>query len=273
MADEAAAPASNDAFRRFFAISPRYGFSQKLGQSIADEIAERIFDSRMKPGDPLPTESVMIERFGVSRATLREALRLLETQGIIQMRTGRGRGPVVSSPSAESLARTLSVSFRAIGLTFEEVLITRNTIEPALAREAALRRTDADLEVVLELMEQMEAAPSDAVVYSQLNSQFHNALAMASNNRPLAVLWSAISNIADGQGIGAEWNADIRRETNRAHRRIFEAIAAGDSAAAERAMSRHVHAFHEEVAQNHPEMLRSPVKLFRQTRLVPDISV
>jgi GntR family transcriptional regulator, transcriptional repressor for pyruvate dehydrogenase complex len=265
MTEATSKPVDDDPFRRFFANQARRPTTAKLAQSIAVQIADNIFSSGMTPGDALPNEAVMLQRLEVSRATLRESLRILETQGIIAMRTGRGGGPIVAHPSRDSLAKMMSVNFRGLGVTFEEILVTRDTIEPALARAAAVRRTDDDVSTLTELTQAMEAEPWDSPAYSKLNRTFHNTIAISSQNRPLAVLWSAISTIADGQGVGTRWNEDLWTAGNAAHRRIVQAIKKQDPERAARAMGRHVHAFHDDMAKCYPELLSEPVKLFNES--------
>jgi DNA-binding FadR family transcriptional regulator len=203
----------------------------------------------------------MIVDLGVSRGTLREALRLLEAQGLIVMRNGRGGGPVVAAPNPGALASTLSINFRVLGVSFEEVLITRETIEPVLARDAALNRTDEDLDRLREIVARMRTRPGQAEMIS-CNREFHTAIAMASRNRPLAILWSAIETIADGQGIGADaWDERLWTLGQRAHTRIVSAIERSDAAAAEEAMRRHVSGFRREVTTARPSLLHVPVKV------------
>lgn len=251
----------DDDVLRDFLESPRERPRQvKLAVIVAGEIADDIFARGLQPGDALPNEAEMLKTLGISRGTLRESLRVLETQGVIAMRTGRGGGPVVARPGPKALADTLTISLRAIGVTFEEILYTRDTIEPALARQAAINRTAHDIERLAETMEALVAAGWDSADALRLNRQFHNAVAMASRNRPLAIMWAAISTVADGQDVGARVDERLWVAGNAAHRKIVAAIGAGDPDGAERAMSVHVEAFHQEMAAGHPELLGASIR-------------
>jgi GntR family transcriptional repressor for pyruvate dehydrogenase complex len=247
--------------RDFFAGEPggRARRPEKLALVVAADLADEIVESGLRPGDPLPNEAQMLERLAVSRATLREALRVLETQGVIEIRTGRGGGPVVAQPRPRALADLLTINFRVLGVTFEEILYTRETIEPSLAAQAAVHRTAAEVARLRDLAAHMENAES-AAEYAELNRDFHTTVALASHNRPLAVMWSAISAVADGQGVGAAWNAELRAAGNRAHTRLVEAIDAADPERAQRVMAGHVTAFHHAMAAGHPEAMDTPIR-------------
>jgi GntR family transcriptional repressor for pyruvate dehydrogenase complex len=259
-AEEHPLASDRDAFRDFLESPLERPRQVKLAVIVAREIANDIFARGLVPGDALPNEGEMLKVLDVSRATLREALRVLETQGVIAMRTGRGGGPIVAQPSPRALADTLTVSLRSLGVTFEEILFTRDTIEPALAREAALNRTDEDLKRLRAAARSLEEAGWDSADALRLNRQFHSTVALASLNRPLAIMWAAISTVADGQEVGAEVDERLWAAGNAAHAKIVRAIEQGDPDAAERAMSVHVDAFHQEMADAHPDLLDASVR-------------
>src|SRR5713101_6510309 len=109
----------------------------KLAVMVADAIAEEIFEKGLAPGVVLATESKMLDQFGVGRATLREALRLLEAEGLIAVRAGPNGGAVVQRPSEDRLARLLSILLAVAGTTLQDVIEARQVLEPALASLAA----------------------------------------------------------------------------------------------------------------------------------------
>lgn len=249
----------DDMFWEFLSLPPSRPRQRKLAVIVAAELAEGIVVQGLRPGDPLPNEAEMLAQLDVSRGTLREALRVLETQGVIIMRTGRGGGPVVARPSPGALVETLTVNFRALQVSFEEILYTRDTVEPALARQAALNRSDEDLVRLRDAHRTMvEADPTTADVL-RLNRQFHTAVAIASRNRPLAIMWSAISTVADGQGVGTRYDERLWSVGNAAHAKILRAIEEGDADSAEKAMATDVHAFHAEMESSFPDLLSAPV--------------
>jgi DNA-binding FadR family transcriptional regulator len=254
-----------DAFTDFLESPLERPRHVKLAVIVAREIANDIFTRGLVPGDALPNEAEMLKVLDVSRATLRESLRVLETQGVIAMRTGRGGGPVVAQPSPRALADTLTVNLRSIGVTFEEILFTRDTVEPALARQAALNRTEEDVDRLKAAALALVDAGWDSEETLRLNRQFHSSVAIASRYRPLAIMWAAISTVADGQEVGARVDERLWSAGNAAHAKIVAAIESGDADAAERAMSVHVDAFHHEMATAHPDLLGASVRARPET--------
>ena len=152
------------------------------------------------------------------------------------------------------------MNFRALRVSFEEILFTRDTVEPALARQAALNRSVEDIERLKAAAALLSDTRWDDPAMLQLNREFHTAVALASHNRPLAIMWSAISTVADGQGLGAKYEERLWAAANAAHAKIVAAIEAGDAEAAEKSMSVHVDAYHHEMTGSYPGMLRAAVR-------------
>ena len=113
-------------------------------EHVAQQLLERIIAAKLKPGSSFATEAELLPQFNVSRPTLRESLKLLESQGVLERRPGPGGGIIVREPSMDLLAHGLSVFLRLHEVPFATVLKAREVIEPALAHEAALNGTEAD---------------------------------------------------------------------------------------------------------------------------------
>jgi DNA-binding FadR family transcriptional regulator len=113
----------------------------KLAEVVAHSIARDISTRRLRPGDRLPSETVALTRFNVSRSSLREALRMLELLGVIRIRTGAGGGPVVSQVTSADFGSTTTFYYHLIGVTIREILEARRILEPALVR-LAVEQTD-----------------------------------------------------------------------------------------------------------------------------------
>jgi GntR family transcriptional repressor for pyruvate dehydrogenase complex len=220
------------------------GRRTRLPDVVAEELTDEIFSRGLTPGDALPTEPEMLQQFDVSRATLREALRILETRGVLSMRTGHGRGPVVATPSLQALIDSLKLNLRFLEISFGEVLATREAIEPGLAAQAAAHRTEEDLRALRTIHAAMLETAWDSPRMRVLNREFHTQIAAASRNRPLAMLWSAISTVADGQDVTGVLTEMVWDAGNAAHAAILAAVQSGDSERAERRMRAHVEAFH-----------------------------
>ena len=122
----------------------------KAPDVLADDLRERILRGDFPEGTALPTERELGERYGLSRASVREALRILESEGLIQTRPGRNGGASVKQPTADSIARSVGLFVRGRRIRLKSLLETREVIEPAVARLAALNRTDADIAALAE---------------------------------------------------------------------------------------------------------------------------
>lgn len=233
----------------------------KMAVLVAEAIAEDIFKRGLKPGMMLPNETQMIRDLGVGRGTLREALRLLEAQGLVRVRPGPSGGPVVQQPQPERLANLLSVILRVSGVSFGEIVDARELLEPALAAQAALRRDDDDLAKLNASQEQLRQSLDDEEAFLGANRDFHSIIARASRNRPLLTFWAAISAISDGHEVGVRYDAQARRDVVAVHDRIARAIEQRNAELAETAMRKHMVALRDYLAAHYPGQLRQPVQL------------
>jgi GntR family transcriptional repressor for pyruvate dehydrogenase complex len=119
-------------------VEPR---KPKIAEVVAHNIARDISTRRLRPGDRLPSETVALTRFNVSRSSLREALRMLELLGVIRIRTGAGGGPVVGQITSADFGSTTTFYYHLVGVTIREILEARCILEPALVR-LAVDQTD-----------------------------------------------------------------------------------------------------------------------------------
>jgi DNA-binding FadR family transcriptional regulator len=185
----------------------------------------------------------------MSRTTVREALRILEVQGLVRIRTGRSGGAFVQRPGGDSVADSVSLLIRGRQIRLAAIFEAREGIEPTCARLAAKYRTDADL---TRLAAANAAIGLDGPLedFLQANVDWHLAVAEASHNELLAGIMLALSRViytaTDNQ---AFVDAEVRRTTIRAHARVTEAIVAGDTEAALRRMTRHLHTYTEAISE------------------------
>jgi GntR family transcriptional regulator, transcriptional repressor for pyruvate dehydrogenase complex len=233
----------------------------KMPVLLAEAIADGIVSRGLRPGDRLATEAEMIAQYEVGRATLREALRVLEAQGLIEVRVGAGGGPFVARPDIHRLARLLSLLLRMSDVTLREVLDARLIIEPALAQQAAQRRQDRHVTALRANQAALERAARGSTDWLRVNEEFHTLIAEASGNRPLAALWSALAAIADGHEAGVRYTAAAIGGMIAAHRKLVEAISAGDSAEASRVMTVHLEGTQSYIARYYPGLIDNPVTL------------
>lgn len=223
----------------------------KASDILASDLRERILTGEFTVGNPLPTERDMVQQTSMSRATVREALRILEVQGLIAVRTGRSGGAFVTRPDRSAVSNSVDLLIRGRQIKMADLLETREAIEPQCAALAARHRTDADLARLDELNETIEAAATSSLdEFLRANVNWHLAVAAASQNELLAGLMNGLSE-AIYQGTNNEGfvSDDVRSTAVRAHTSITRAIRDSDDAAATRRMERHVHSYAEEILE------------------------
>lgn len=216
---------------------------QKSYEVLADRLRQTILDGAMVEGSRLPTERELVTQTGLSRGSVREALRKLEVEGLVKTRLGRLGGNIVSRPNNEVMAHFITQFVRGRRLSLRTLQETRETLEPALAQLAAERRSAADVARLRELNGEMANALHDREQFAAVNIEWHNAVAAASRNDLLAAFLYSISYGVVVSTVIEEYDTPgLRGEVIKAHEKIISAIEAGDTAAAFRRMQRHVQA-------------------------------
>jgi GntR family transcriptional regulator, transcriptional repressor for pyruvate dehydrogenase complex len=218
----------------------------KAADVLADQLREKILIGQLPAGSDLPNERDLGEQAGLSRATVREALRMLEGEGLIATRVGRNGGSFVARMTSAPIERSVGLFIRGQRIRFEAVLETRSAIEPASARFAALHRTDedlAELEAAHQALEQASTS-DDVAAYVRANLDWHVQVVRASHNELLIAFISAVAQpVYEASDVEGFNSAQVRLAVIRAHRRVMDAIAQRDGDAAERRMARHVGAY------------------------------
>ncbi|WP_190813251.1 FadR/GntR family transcriptional regulator [Saccharopolyspora pogona] len=216
----------------------------KASDVLADTLRERILAGDFPEHTALPPERDLVEQAQMSRTTVREALRILEAQGFVRLKTGRAGGAFVSLPGEESVASTVSMFIQGRRIRRETLLETREALEPMLARLAAKRRTDADLERIEAANAAMARSADSLSGFLQANVDWHVGVAEASHNDLLVGFMSALSRAIYLSTENRSFVDDsIRKATARAHEAITKAIRDQDEVSAARRMSKHVHAY------------------------------
>ena len=222
----------------------------KASDILAEQVRERIFSGELVEGTALPPERQLVEQTGLSRATVREALRVLEVENLLDIRPGRGGGAFVHRPDHRSLANTVQLVIRGQRIRLESLHQTREAIEPTCAALAARHRTDKDLAELDAANADLVEAGTDIPRFLRANIRWHNAVAQAGGNELLIGFMSALSqSIYAATDLETFMDEEIRELTARAHTRITEAVREQDEAAAARRMSRHVCGFARAAAQ------------------------
>src|SRR5690242_15403451 len=130
------------------ASGPDQRRSPKTGAMIAERLRHQIARGELHIGQRLPPEDELTLALGIARTTLREALRILESQGLLEIRRGRTGGPVVTMPKIDALAEGLAVTLQLQGTTAGDLDAARQLIEPSLAAQLARQHTPDDLAVL-----------------------------------------------------------------------------------------------------------------------------
>jgi GntR family transcriptional repressor for pyruvate dehydrogenase complex len=216
----------------------------KASDVLANELRERILDGEFAEGMALPPERELVAQTRMSRATVREALRILQVQGLVRVKAGRAGGTFVQRPGRDAVAKSVSLLIRGQQVRLAALLETREAIEPFCARLAARNRTDADLDHLEDANEALADETGSLAQFLQANVDWHLGVAVASHNELLAGLMTALSRAIYTSTENDRFvDHEVRRETARAHRSITAAIRAQDPDAAVRRMERHVYAY------------------------------
>jgi DNA-binding FadR family transcriptional regulator len=227
-----------------------------LAQRIVTEISER----RLEPGAPFPTEQQMLSDYGVARGTLREALRYLELQGVITIRTGPGGGPFVTMPDSRHLASTLALVMQMERGTYRSIVEAREIAEPALAARSAMRAGPEQIEALQESVRRLAAALDDQALFLEENARFHNLISEIAGNELFRRVTAALNWIMDGSVIGVSYPREVRGFVLKSHEEIAAAIAARDPALAAERMSAHLVEYEVYVRREFGGLLDQPIR-------------
>lgn len=220
----------------------------KTAQLVAARLRRQIINGELKEGDVLPTEAVLMERFGIARPTLREAFRILEAESLLSIRRGRP-GARVQLPSREVAARYAGLVLQAENTPIQDVFEARLQLEPASARMLANTATRKTLAVLREALDAEEAALDDDIAFSDAGARFHKEVVALAGNRTLALFADMMESIV------ASGNREVIREAgsgpdqhriaHRAHERLYKFIEANSPDEAEDHWRAHLEAVHQ----------------------------
>ncbi len=168
---------------------------ERLSDQVQHHLKQAILDGKFKPGDKLPPESQIADMFKVSKVTTREALREMETEGLIEKRRGIHGGSFVAQPGSEKIGQVVINYYRFGGLTPEELVEFRQILEPSFVALAAERRTEEDLEAIKANIEEVEAAINQGKQNQTKAIEFHRLIAGACHNRLISAVMEAMVQV------------------------------------------------------------------------------
>lgn len=209
----------------------------KAGDVLADQLRTRIRSGELREGQSLPTERELVRQTGLSRMSVREALRILETEGLITTRPGRNGGSRVRRPAGDELTRHLELFIWGRNAGLKDLHDVREALEALAAEGAARRRTEADIKNLSDKTVALEGAVDDAEAYLSANLDWHMAVVKASHNELLISLMNVLAHVIhDATASEAFDSPEVRASTVKVHRSILAAIIEGDAQAAQRRM-------------------------------------
>ncbi|MBO0851472.1 MAG: FadR family transcriptional regulator [Pseudonocardia sp.] len=213
---------------------------QSRSESVGDALESWIRERALEPGARLGTKDELRSRFKVAVATLNEALRMLETRGVIELRPGPGGGVFTAQPPALVRFGRKLLTLEGEAATVADSLIVREALEPLIVTDAVRHRSDADLDALRDLVEGMRAsgAPID---YLRANWALHRRIAEISPNRMLCHIYCGLLDYAEERvrRISPDRVADLRGGGTTVHNDLVEAIARRDPDAARAALEAH----------------------------------
>jgi GntR family transcriptional regulator, transcriptional repressor for pyruvate dehydrogenase complex len=222
----------------------------RVGEIIAATLRARILNGELVDGDELPTEAALLEEFPVSRPTLRESLRILETEGLVRIRRGKRGGCIVRVPRAESAAYHFGLVLQSRHVALDDIAAARAVLEPACAALAAERDDREEVAAQLDsIVDESELAIESGHDFTAAALSFHEALVRLSGNETVALLVGMLEAVwginergwADAASTqGAYPERDLRQKVVKAHRRIVQSIRAGDADRAAREVRKHL---------------------------------
>lgn len=232
----------------------------KTATLAAQRIVREITDRGLAPGDTLPSERQMLAEHGIGRGTLREALRYLEIQGVINIRPGPGGGPFVSAPDPRFLASSIALMLQSTKTPFKSIVDIRAVIEPELAARAATHIDPEHLAQLRETVDGIEASVGNHAAFLIENERFHDIIAASSDNTVFGYLMASLHWIGDGSVVGVRYEEWAQKVVIKAHMRIYDAIEAGDAEKASERMLRHVREFGRFLQDNYPHVMDQIVR-------------
>ena len=218
----------------------------KAGEMVALHLRRQIVLGELKEGDQLPSESVLMEQFGVSRPTLREAFRILEAEGIITVRRGVRGGARVQVPDIGVAARHVGLVLQHRGALLSDVYEVAAILEPAAARMAAKRRTSADLARLQEALDRHRESADDRGASFAADAEFHRIVVDVSGSETLQVLTAMVTDIVcdgdRGYADSHDWQheRELAKIAIRAHARLVELIRKRNGEEAEEHWRKHL---------------------------------
>ena len=211
----------------------------RASDEIVAQFRQALFEGRLRPGDRLGSEIALAKKFGVSRVSMRDALRTLEASGIVEIRVGARGGVRAAHGDPGHFADALAVQLALVGVTPVEALDTERGIEWIAAELAASNATPEDLRQLDRLLEEARGLVDQPVAFAESSVAFHAAVAEASHNRVIIVTLTAIRGVIRQLHVTSTTPARTESVLGY-HERILDALHRHDQGEAGRLMQHHI---------------------------------
>lgn len=222
----------------------------KLVDKAQQDIKEMILNKEFDQNGYLPSEGELCKKFGISRATVREAVRSMEVRGFLKR--VHGKGIMAVDNSVKVMSRSIGDMMTLGDFSISELLEVRRIIEIQTASLAAKRATKKDIEALRSALENMENASTMDDKYYNSDFEFHMIIVQAANNHLLSAIVSAYTSLLKKLIIDSSQTNYVIEQKHHYHRDIYECIIRGDGEGASESMRTHLNATSENL-RNHPE--------------------
>lgn len=206
-------------------------------EAISRRIEADISAGVLATGERLGTKDELRRRFGVAPATLNEAIKLLDTRGLVEARSGPGGGVFVASPAARMRQGPLIMGFEWVRATAAEYRQVRSALEPLVYQEAARHCRPAQVRALHAAVDRMESHRHDLRAYLRDNTAFHRSVASMVTNVPLRSIYVTLLDFLENAVVQSD--QPVAAENIEVHRELTEAIGAGDGPQLEAAIDHH----------------------------------
>jgi GntR family transcriptional repressor for pyruvate dehydrogenase complex len=210
---------------------------RSLAHDAAEHLRELVSSGALRPGDKLPSERELAGRLGVSRPTLREAVRGLVIMGLLETRHGAGTFVVRAAP-LEVDAFTVTIDMQDAPI--QELFEIRLLLEPSVTERATARITEVELAELHDKLDRMEASVGDPQTFALIDADFHRVVHVAARSATMLSLLDGIADLARRGRTISTVQAGVRRRTLQEHRAILAALEDRDPVLAREAMAAHL---------------------------------
>ena len=229
-----------------------------LSDVIADRLQDHILRNELSAGTSLPTEFELMKQYGVGRSAVREAAKVLVQRGLVDVRPGKGM--TVSAPLGDAVTKQLITHLRMSQASPAQLFEVRELLETAIARSAAIHRSEEDLAGLRRILLEADIVPENSATYMQLDLGFHQGLARATKNPFYVLVVSAIFLLLRDPSLAPLRYSTNRKLTQTEHREVLAALESGDADEAAIAAVRHLKRVRRSMEEVLAERRRIPPK-------------